>query len=388
MMMHTDDNAVACPICKKAEPSFIRGTEFSKRAELPTQIGVYVCANCAFGFNFPRPKEPYDRYYAAHQNDQLGKDWQISESERKRYQDQIAVLHPYLSEDRRLRVLDFGCGQGGLLETMALAYGQHSYFGCDTNAQARITADGVSIHRDLSDLQGLFDVIVLSHVLEHLIDFEILGRLSKLLHPSGVMYVEVPNAAAYEAYPRREFLYYFDRLHVNHFTFQALGKIADTFSLAPLAFGEQRFGYKDGGWFPAIYGVFTKGAAAPITHADPNLNASLGRYVQAELARLSPIGETLRTAHEVVAYGFGDNFFRSFGQGGPMSGIPLAAVVDQRAAELVHGEYATRYHFLDRETASARFPHAIWVITVSWGGEAIAETLKRLGVQPSHILLL
>jgi 2-polyprenyl-3-methyl-5-hydroxy-6-metoxy-1,4-benzoquinol methylase len=137
-------------------------------------------------------------------------------------------LRKYLSDSRTLRVLDFGCGQGGLLETMALEHKQHRYYGCDSNAQTRIMSDGVSIHRDFKDLIGPFDLIVLSHVVEHLVDFEILERVFKLLSQTGVIYIEVPNPGAYESYARREFLYYFDRLHVNHFTFFALNKITDT----------------------------------------------------------------------------------------------------------------------------------------------------------------
>ena len=387
MEMRPTDSLVLCPICYQSAP-LLRSTEFSRRGALPTQIGIYVCKSCSFGFNFPRPKEPYDKYYSDHQNDQLGQNWKISESEIKRYKDQISVLHKYLIGGRSLRILDFGCGQGGLLETMAFEHKLHSYFGCDANAQKRITDDGVSIHRDLSELTGPFDVIVLSHVVEHLIDFETLERVAKLLSPEGIVYIEVPNASAYETYPRREFLYYFDRLHVNHFTHLALQKTADAFALVPLEFGNQFFGYKDDGLFPAIYGVFSKCIAAKARSKAFDLNASFCRYIEEENARLTPTHAALRTEIDVIAYGFGDNFFRSFGKGGPLEGILLAAVVDQRSSDLSKGDYATRYQFLDSVAASARFPLATWVITVSWGSEAIAENLKSLGVEPSRILLL
>jgi SAM-dependent methyltransferase len=388
MVMRPAESPVLCPICDQAA-RVVRSIEFSRRGSLPTQIGIHVCKSCSFGFNFPRPWEPYDQYYSDHQNDQLGQNWQISESERNRYEDQISVLHKYLSGGRTLRVLDFGCGQGGLLETMTLKYKLHSYYGCEANAQKRITNDGVSIHRDLNDLTVPFDVIVLSHVVEHLIDFAVLERVSKLLSQAGIVYIEVPNAGAYEAYLRREFLYYFDRLHVNHFTHPALQKIADAFSLVPLEFCDQVFGYEDDGLFPAIYGVFSKGIAPQVGATAVDLNVSFCRYIEAENARLTPTYAALQGGgREVIAYGFGDNFFRSFGEGGPLEGISLAAVVDQRSSELAKGEYRKSFQFLDSEAASVRFPLATWVVTVSWGGEAIAEKLKSLGVQPSRILLL
>lgn len=386
-MTYDVESPVLCPICDQGS-RFLRSTEFSRRGSLPTQIDIHVCESCSFGFNFPRPKKPYEQYYADCQNDQLGQDWEISEPQLKRYKDQISVLRKYLSDSRTLHVLDFGCGQGGLLETMALEYKQHRYYGCDSNAQTRITSDGVSIHRDLEGLIGPFDVIVLSHVVEHLVDFEILERVSKLLSSTGVIYIEVPNPGAYESYARREFLYYFDRLHVNHFTFSALQKIADSFSLVPLEFGDQVFGYKDDGLYPAIYGVFSRDISPKVGVKSFDLNASFGRYIEAENARLTSTQVALVKDSEVIAYGFGENFFRSFGKGGPLQDIPLAAVVDQRSSELSQGEYATRYHFLDIQTACIRFPFATWVITVSWGGEAIAENLNNLGVLPTKIQLL
>jgi len=389
MMTHTDDADVAyCPICADAG-RLIRSAEFSQRASLPMQVGVYVCANCSFGFNHPRHDQAYKQYYASHQNDQLSQNWQISESERKRYQDQISVLRQYLSNDRALRVLDFGCGQGGLLHTMALGYERHHYFGCDANAQTHRREDGVSFHRDLAELAGSFDVIVLSHVVEHLIDFGDLSKIENLLSPDGIVYIEVPNAGAYEYYSRREFLYYFDRLHVNHFTSRSLAKIGSACKLVPVELGDQRFGYKDGKLFPAIYAVFARDVKVPATPAALDLNASFSRYVETENGRLAPVHDTLRDEREVVAYGFGDNFFRSFGRNGPMSDISLVAVVDQRASELsAKVEWRGRFNFLDRETASARFPNAVWVMTVSWGGEAIAEKLQGLGISSSRILIL
>lgn len=383
-----DDHLAPCPICSQAG-RLIHSTEFSQRAALPTHVGVYVCTSCSFGFNFPRPKEAYEQYYAQYQNDQLSQNWQISESEMKRYQGQISVLSTYLSCSRVLRVLDFGCGEGGLLHIMALGYGQHRYFGCDANALTHMREDGVSFHRSLTELNGLYDVIVLSHVVEHLVDFDVLKKISELLTQTGVVYMEVPDAGAYECYPRREFLYYFDRLHVNHFTSQSLVKIVDAYGLAPRKLGAQSFGYKDGNLFPAVYGVFSREVTIPDIPSVIDLNSSFCRYVADENVRLKTVYETLRNEHQIVAYGFGDNFFRSFGLDGPFADVPLVAVVDQRATELSkENKWLGRFNFLDTETASARFPDAMWVITVSWGGEAIAQVLQEQGVPQTRMLFL
>jgi len=67
-----------------------------------------------------------------------------------------------------------------------------------------------------------YDLIIFSHVAEHLVDFGIFSRFSEMLESGGKLYVEVPDMLRYGEFRRRSFLYYFDRLHINHFSPQAL----------------------------------------------------------------------------------------------------------------------------------------------------------------------
>ena len=77
----------------------------------------------------------------------------------------------------------------------------------------------------LDDIPNYYDVIILSHTLKPVVDLHSLSVFSHLLSPDGRLYVEVPDALRYIDFTRREYLYSFDRLHINHFTTASLVKM-------------------------------------------------------------------------------------------------------------------------------------------------------------------
>jgi SAM-dependent methyltransferase len=117
------------------------------------------------------------------------------------------------------RILDFGCGNGRLLQSL-------HYFGFKdlTGADAFIDGDieyptGVKIFkRDLGELEPAFDLIMLHHSFEHLPDPDrILREIGRLLAPNKYALVRIPVVNyAWEKYgvnwvqldpPRHLFLY-------------------------------------------------------------------------------------------------------------------------------------------------------------------------------------
>lgn len=109
-------------------------------------------------------------------------------------------LKKYLRErGKGLKILDFGFGRGTLL----LKFPRHSHlFGCDLSSQAvenfpkTAAAFGRRVHTFLPDdypKSTIFDVIVLSHVLEHVEnDVELLEILSSKLHAQGRILINLP----------------------------------------------------------------------------------------------------------------------------------------------------------------------------------------------------
>lgn len=101
-----------------------------------------------------------------------------------------------------LKVLDAGCGEGHLLELLHRSDPSREYYGVDATpvaierAQqrcpfARLTVGDIS---RLSFADGHFDVITITEVLEHVIEYEDVAReLVRVLAPSGQLIITFPN---------------------------------------------------------------------------------------------------------------------------------------------------------------------------------------------------
>lgn len=127
------------------------------------------------------------------------------------------------------RVLDVGCGAGANAALIKARHAECDVFGITLSAAEadlarRYTAqcwvfdiEG-ALPNDLADLS--FDVLLLSHVLEHLRDpAAVLARLSGLLRSGGQVLIAVPNILSWRM--RLQFLR-------GNFTYEAAGVLDDT----------------------------------------------------------------------------------------------------------------------------------------------------------------
>jgi 2-polyprenyl-3-methyl-5-hydroxy-6-metoxy-1,4-benzoquinol methylase len=104
------------------------------------------------------------------------------------------------------RILDVGCGVGNMLELVRRYSEAFQLVGADIDqhcldlATARVRIDRTILIDDVLDLgnpaldAGKFDVIVLSHVLEHVFrPYDTVRTLMTLLKPGGHLIMAVPN---------------------------------------------------------------------------------------------------------------------------------------------------------------------------------------------------
>lgn len=129
------------------------------------------------------------------------------------------------------RILDVGCGSGGLLATLG---GQAGYrAGVEVSATAAAAAAKVAddvvnlpVDAELPFAPASFDVVVCADVLEHLPEpAAVLGSLVGLCRPGGAFVVSVPNVANWQARLRLlrgnwryESVGLFDSGHLRFFT--------------------------------------------------------------------------------------------------------------------------------------------------------------------------
>jgi 2-polyprenyl-3-methyl-5-hydroxy-6-metoxy-1,4-benzoquinol methylase len=68
---------------------------------------------------------------------------------------------------------------------------------------------------DISKIDKKFDVIILSHVLEHLVDCrKVLLNIKNLLNPDGIFFIEVPNCQDFDTLKNS----IYNQPHLHHFT--------------------------------------------------------------------------------------------------------------------------------------------------------------------------
>ena len=121
------------------------------------------------------------------------------------------ILPPYIlsclpKEKTGARVLDIGCGYGGLLKSIGVL----GYYtkGIDINTEAITYCKKEGLQADLigniTDYtvppEEKFDLAIMTHVIEHLKKADIIDILrhiqEKLLKPGGSIYIATPNAQA------------------------------------------------------------------------------------------------------------------------------------------------------------------------------------------------
>ncbi len=221
--------ALTCYLCSGVLPSWLNVGSFGAGS---TPMRNLFCPTCGLIQQSPIPKE---ESYIFEQN--------ISAQELRAKQEGMAAEAQKLLKKRQsmmgetmeqlirpgMKIADLGCGYGSFIAYLR-DQKSVSVLGVELNpqqAQFAQSAFGLPIvpstieewiDRDVEQ----FDLIILSHVVEHLRDpITVLQRLQKRLTPGGKMVIEVPNVAV----PTRSLHWFFKPEHFwnfTHPTFRAL----------------------------------------------------------------------------------------------------------------------------------------------------------------------
>lgn len=155
------------------------------------------CNTCGFTCYFPRPddndmaeKYAYLKQYEPDIGGQSGHDQYAKNLDKKRADRVYSKCSSYKSR-RQGDVLDYGGGNGKLM--MPFLENKYKCHLIDYNDNP---LPGVSkIGDDINSYQGnkKFDVILCSHVLEHVSEIsKLVNQLKALLKPEGIIYAEIP----------------------------------------------------------------------------------------------------------------------------------------------------------------------------------------------------
>ncbi|WP_426012012.1 class I SAM-dependent methyltransferase [Caulobacter sp. DWR2-3-1b2] len=338
-----------CPICGLKASAPIAQMRFGEKPHLPSEVALHGCADCDFAFTWPRDPPGYRDYYAAVANDAAQRHGQY------RNLPQAEILADLIGSRQVQSVLDFGCGGGGLLHVLAGRFPQVDFLGFDVNAN--FPSDLPNLRFSDQFPPGDHDLLILSHVVEHMADIGQIQGLFGLVGEGGLVHIETPDPKLYATFPQPHFGYYVDRLHINHFSQRAILRIAPQ-GFDVVAGGTYAMPYALGAFYPAQYVVLRN------RQGERAVPAAIEGYLRDEAPRWTAVQAELRD-RKFFVYGFGDNFHRSLTPGGPLHCLKdnIIAVIDRNAAVLATDGLA-RFAFVE-PTEVMRIDGALIVCTVS-----------------------
>lgn len=286
-----------CPICGYEQGEVLHKQKFSlpKQYELPDCYDVVSCDSCGFAFaDTSASQDMYDRFYrfcSKYEDERVstGSGAQAWDAERlEGTTDTLAAQLP--NEDAA--ILDIGCASGGLLVSLRKR-GYRNVVGVDPSQVCveQVRAQGIEAHlggvfersREMEVDQGrLFDLVILSHVMEHIRDVDqAIKNISDLLAPNGLLYIETPNVARYREHFKVPF-YYFDCEHINHFDLSSLRNLSAAHRLAFLTGAEKKVRIDDDSYYPVVYAFIKKTGKPASVSLTPDFSTrdSLNRYIE------------------------------------------------------------------------------------------------------------
>ena len=211
-----------CPICGNENADFVFKRIFKILEKIApfNSYDVRVCTDCGFIYSTPNGTFDLDGYYENMSKYEIGNDQNISKyTEQKRF----GIISKLFFEnvDLSSKILDIGCGSGGLLYNLK-KIGFLNLKGMDPSEKCQIFAKEKF---DIDVLKGIigknisekYDVIILEEVLEHVLDINLaIEYCKKLLKKEGVLYIGVPNIRSFEN--REDLFQEFSIEHINYFS--------------------------------------------------------------------------------------------------------------------------------------------------------------------------
>jgi 2-polyprenyl-3-methyl-5-hydroxy-6-metoxy-1,4-benzoquinol methylase len=194
-----------CPLCKSEHSRLFDSRSFHGKA-----VVNRICRDCGLVFQSPRMTETesaafYADEYRLFNEGSVDPTARNMAAQHARAESLLAFTEPFVKKVSRH--LDIGCSMGILLQRFAEEY-HCKPVGIEPGEAHRTRAcnAGLAVHASLEELEnvgaGQFDMVSMSHVLEHLPDpVGYLGHLREaLLEPQGWLLLEVPNLYAHDSF--------------------------------------------------------------------------------------------------------------------------------------------------------------------------------------------
>lgn len=394
-----------CPVCEHQQGEVLHTQRFADTEGLgsPSVVDIVSCQRCGCGFSdLPTSQEDLDKSYEEHSKyADMSIFGQISDTDLMAAESpwdlqRLKVTANWLSErlaNRDQRILDAGCATGTLIGLLK-AHGFTNLVGLDPSPLAAATAakhygvDGIagSFCSPPADI-GEFDVVVLSHVLEHIADVRSAANgLASMVKTGGFVYLEVPDAVRYHEFlvaPHHDF----NNEHINHFSLQCLDHLLASRGFVRVEGGSKEVPIAPTTLYPAAFGLWQKsGKTTSEVLIDADLRNALKLYVDESNTLLERIEEQLRdqVGTEAVALWGAGNLALKLLESPVLQRSNVALVVDgsqQRQGITLNGLVVT-------DPSELRAFEGTVVITSLHHADSIATAASQVLSKKARILRL
>jgi SAM-dependent methyltransferase len=287
--------------------------------KLSNSYTVVACLVCGVGFaDTPVTQREYDELYARRSRYAAGPAAHAPSGERDiaRFRDMATEIASVVA-DRSARILDVGCANGQMLAALG-ERGYTNLVGVDPSPSC-VHHAGSILHAqtfvgslaDMPSEAGAADVVILSHVLEHVRDVKpALETLKRFMSSQALLYVETPDAERYAAFAWSPFQD-FNSEHINHFSLTALDNLVRQAGFVPVKAAAKDILSAPGMPYPAIYCMAARDrAASPAIVRDGKLVRALQAYVGVSSRLMHDIDERLSRkvggGQPVIVWGTGE----------------------------------------------------------------------------------
>lgn len=204
-----------CPICEKLVLSPIEKFNLfnNTRINLSKEINIFYCKDCKFYFQRNNDDEKdYNNFY---------ENYSCYSSKKKERRISTPNFINSFFKNKDLKILDYGSGNFDVLVELK---NEHKF----TNLyfyEMSIKENNTPYHVFTGEPDIKFDLIIVSHVLEHVYNLKsFINNLINLLNSNGHIYFEVPNANKYIEHSTVPYLdTNFE--HINHFNLYSISKV-------------------------------------------------------------------------------------------------------------------------------------------------------------------
>jgi SAM-dependent methyltransferase len=340
----TKDAIRGCSMCGCRQADVLHTQNFVLPAgtPLPASYDVAACPCCGFVYaDTEATQGVYDYFYATlskYEDAGTGTGGGSTPWDAERLAETATTIASLLTSKSQ-RVLDLGCANGGLLEALANC-GVRELSGvdpspaCVKHAQAKGFQAWCGQLYSLPPDAGKFGCVILSHVLEHIVDLQAaVTALEPLLDEQAILYVEVPDAARYA-----DFLYApfqdFNTEHINHFSHASLANLVGRIGMVPAVEDRKTLKCSADCLYPAIYAAYRRGEAGE-WRVDTTTRGGVERYIRESRAMMGRMNQRLRQVLEsspaVILWGTGQLAMKLLDETA-LKDAPIAACVDANPA--------------------------------------------------------